>query len=95
MPDLPPLEAYKRTPTFTEATVPAGLLRDHRTRAGTWGRIVVESGALALTMDGQTVVLQAGDEAVAPPGVPHAVAPVGAVRFHVVFCRRADDLTVR
>lgn len=38
---LPP---YKRTPTFDEHTIPAGLRRDHRTRAGVWGRIVVEAG---------------------------------------------------
>ncbi|MFZ0494390.1 MAG: DUF1971 domain-containing protein, partial [Methylocella sp.] len=29
--------AYRRTPVFTRETVPAGLLRSHRTKAGTWG----------------------------------------------------------
>src|SRR3546814_12863867 len=43
-----PLKAkpYKRTPSFTEATIPAGLLGDHSTKAGTWGLIRVEEGLL-------------------------------------------------
>jgi tellurite resistance-related uncharacterized protein len=84
------LVAYKRTPTFTEDTVPAGLLRDHATKAGVYGRIVVEAGTLTLTMDGQTQTLEAGDVAVAPPERRHSVAPVGSVRFHVEFCRPAE-----
>ena len=35
---------YKRTPSFTEANIPAGLLGDHSTKAGTWGLIRVEEG---------------------------------------------------
>jgi tellurite resistance-related uncharacterized protein len=27
--------SYKRTPTFTEETIPAGLLNDHQTKEGT------------------------------------------------------------
>ena len=47
MSELPPgLAAYKRTPLFNEATVPAGLLKDHSTKEGTWGRIHVEAGRL-------------------------------------------------
>lgn len=39
---LPPgAQAYKRTPVFTQDTVPAGLLRDHVTREGTWALIHV------------------------------------------------------
>src|SRR5690606_311089 len=37
---------YRRTPVFTEATVPAALLRAHTTKAGTWGRILVLEGRL-------------------------------------------------
>ena len=45
MKELPPgLEPYKRTPLFTGATVPAGLLKDHSTKEGTWGLINVEEG---------------------------------------------------
>jgi tellurite resistance-related uncharacterized protein len=37
---------YKRTATFTETTIPAGLLGDHSTKEGTWGLIRLEEGAL-------------------------------------------------
>ena len=37
---------YKRTPEFTESTVPAGLLRSHDTKDGVWGKIVVLEGTL-------------------------------------------------
>jgi tellurite resistance-related uncharacterized protein len=29
--------AYKKTPEFTELTLPAGLLKDHQTKEGVWG----------------------------------------------------------
>lgn len=84
---VPELESYKRTPTFTEDSVPAGLLRDHRTKEGVYGRICVEAGHLRYTdADGERV-LEAGDVAIARPQQTHAVAPVGMVRFHVEFCR--------
>ncbi len=38
------LSAYKRTATFTEETLPAGLQGEHRTRAGVWGLIHVLRG---------------------------------------------------
>jgi tellurite methyltransferase len=42
MPALPEgAVAYKTTAELTERTIPEGMLRDHQTKAGTWGRIVV------------------------------------------------------
>ncbi|HHO53738.1 MAG TPA: DUF1971 domain-containing protein [Deltaproteobacteria bacterium] len=85
------LEPYRRTDVFTEDTVPAGLLRDHRTRAGVWGRIVVESGCLVLTTaGGEQVRLGAGDVHLVRPQERHAVTPVGAVAFYVEFCREVE-----
>ncbi len=40
------LAPYKRTPVFTENTVPASLLKDHKTKAGVWGVIHVKLGRL-------------------------------------------------
>ena len=40
------VESYKKTPEFTQATVPHGLLKAHQTKEGTWGKIVVVSGQL-------------------------------------------------
>lgn len=80
---------YKRTPVFTEATVPRGLLRDHTTKRGTWGRIVVLDGMLDYAIEGRDAIqrLRPGADGVVVPEQPHRVAPVGAVRFYVAFHR--------
>ena len=81
---------YKRTPVFTEATVPDGLRREHATKAGVWGLIHVESGRLRYEIagGGEAVELGPGDPpGVIEPEVPHSVTPVGAVQFFVEFHR--------
>ena len=35
---------YKSTPVFNENTLPAGLRKEHRTKAGVWGLIRVLEG---------------------------------------------------
>lgn len=91
MKDLPAdARVYKSTPVFTEATVPAGLLRRHTTRAGTWGRIVVLSGRLRYRILEPALeehVLDADRHGVVEPEVPHEVAPLGPVSFRVDFLR--------
>ena len=53
---LPPgAQAYKRTPVFTQDTVPAGLLRDHVTREGTWALIHVLEGVVRYRVPGLDV----------------------------------------
>ena len=85
---LPPgAHEYQRTATFTEETLPASLRQDHRTKAGTWGRIVVSEGQLEFHSRGRVRVLGPGDVGIVEPEVPHAVAPLGAVRLHVEFWR--------
>ena len=37
---------YKSTPVFDENTLPAGLRKEHRTKAGVWGVIRVLEGRL-------------------------------------------------
>jgi tellurite methyltransferase len=81
------LTAYKRTPTFTEETLPAALRDDHRTKAGVWAQIVVEEGKLEYRCTRGTFVLRPGVLGVVEPDSPHCVRPVGAVRLHVVFLR--------
>lgn len=92
MPQLPDdLEVYKTTAEFTETTVPEGLLRDHRTRAGTWGRIRVLEGKLMYSLAepaGAAWVLRPGIDGRIAPGVSHWIAPHGAVRFVVEFLRK-------
>ena len=82
---------YKRTPEFSETTVPAGLLREHATKAGVWGRIQVVSGSLRyriLEPEPEECVLVPGTPGIVEPEVPHEVAPIDRVRFFVEFLRR-------
>lgn len=84
---------YKRTPTFTEATVPAGLLNDHSIKAGTWGLIHVEAGRLRYVVTDvrapavDEVLVTGGAPGVVEPGILHRVEPLGPVRFFVEFLR--------
>ena len=67
---------YRRTATFTEQTVPAGLRRAHRTKPEVWGRIVVEQGELRyriLEPALEETVLRPGQDGVVEPEVPHEV----------------------
>lgn len=93
---MPALESYKTTPTFTESTVPAGLLADHSTKEGTWGLIHVTQGKLRYCV---TDPRRAHDERTLDPNSPagvveptilHRVEPIGAVEFHVEFLRARD-----
>lgn len=86
---LPPeVSPYKKTPTFDEETVPKGLLSDHRTLEGVWGRIVVLEGELSYTIKGEpdeVIVLSPGTDGVVEPQVVHFVRPKGKVKFFVQF----------
>jgi tellurite resistance-related uncharacterized protein len=89
-------EFYKRTPSFTESSVPAGLLKDHSTKDGTWGSIVVEQGRLHYSISdprrsaSETVVTPAA-AAVIEPTIAHRVEPLGTVRFHIRFYREVPS----
>jgi tellurite resistance-related uncharacterized protein len=92
--ELPPgLEAYRRTPEFSEVSVPKGLLQEHSTKAGVWGLIrVVEGQLLYRITDHRRVsterLLGAGDApGVVEPEILHRVEPKGRVRFFVEFFR--------
>lgn len=83
---------YKRTATFTEASVPAGLLKDHATKAGTWGLIRVEAGQLRYVVTDprrplSETILDPASCAAIEPTILHHVEPLGAVLFHVEFYR--------
>lgn len=89
------LECYKRTNTFTEQTVPKGLLSDHSTKEGVWGLINVESGSLSYRVTDsrrdsfEAVLTHGGAPGIVEPTILHHVAPLGPVRFHVEFYRKA------
>lgn len=83
------VKAYRRTPVFTETSIPDGLLRDHSTKPGTWGLIHVISGELRLhfTETETPERLAPGRPGVLAPQVGHRVAADGPVRFFVEFFR--------
>lgn len=85
---LPPgLVAYRRTPIFTETTLPNGLRHRHRTKAGVWALMtVVEGRMLFRRLDPFSKTLLDPDmPGIVVPEEPHEVEPVGAVRFFVEF----------
>ncbi|WP_350195161.1 DUF1971 domain-containing protein [Thalassobaculum sp.] len=86
------LRPYRRTPLFTEATAPAGLLADHSTREGVWGKLHVETGQLTYIVadTGVATVLQAGQQAVIRPGERHRVSLDVPVTFFIEFLREEN-----
>ena len=87
------LYPYKRTATFTEATVPAALLNEHSTKEGAWGLIRVEEGRLryVVTDPRRPPIVRdltpESEPGFIEPTILHRVEPLGAVRFHVQFLR--------
>lgn len=80
----------RRTPEFTELTVPRGLLERHRTKSETWGEIVVLEGVLVyriLHPDKKEFQLVPGNPGIIEPTILHEVEPRGAVRFYIQFYR--------
>lgn len=78
---------YKRTPEFQASTIPTGLLKDHQTKAGVWGKIVVLSGKLLYTIQEpfEEILLDSNKHGVVEPSVLHQVKPIGQVSFFVEF----------
>ena len=91
MKELPEgLARYGGTSVFSEGSIPANLRRTHRTKVGTWAKIVVLEGRLRyriLEPDIEEVDLSPGRPGIVEPEVPHEVDALGPVRFHVDFYR--------
>ena len=83
------LEHHRSTPEFDQDSVPAGLLRDHTLKAGSWGRIVVAHGRLRYVVDPlqRSFDLDPGTVGIVLPEIPHRVTPEGPVSFVVEFWR--------
>lgn len=91
--DLPAgLRLARTTPVFDEASVPTGLLAEHRVAAGVWGRLVVRSGTVRFVFDGDgdrsaARTVAAGASVVIPPERTHHLELLGPVTFVVEFHR--------
>ena len=82
--------SYARSPEFTERTEPARLRESHRTKPGTWARIVVYEGKLRYRMlepEIEEIELRPRRYGIVEPEVPHRVEAIGKVRFHVALYR--------
>jgi tellurite resistance-related uncharacterized protein len=81
---------YKRTNTFTEKTIPSGLLKSHSTKSSVWGKIVVLEGELLYRILEPAIedhMLTPEVFGVVEPEVLHEVKPLGKVSFYVVFLK--------
>ncbi|MDD9945930.1 MAG: DUF3565 domain-containing protein [Myxococcales bacterium] len=94
MPRMPPcVEVYKRTPTYDVHSVPDGLLRSHRLRAGSWGRIKVLEGRVHYVLEDEqdcTLILRPDVDGVVAPQRPHHIALEQGARMQVLFCRCSE-----
>jgi tellurite resistance-related uncharacterized protein len=91
------LQPYRRTDTFTETTIPKGLLKAHTTKEGAWARIHVLEGRLAYRIRdprrpaSETILTPETEPGLVEPTILHEVEPLGSVRFYVEFCRRPES----
>ena len=85
------LVSYQQTPAFTGQTVPAGLLKDHSTKSGTWGLIKVIEGCLVYRAGDHVQRINAGEQGVVVPEMLHSVTPEGPVLFYVEFFRKSQS----
>jgi tellurite resistance-related uncharacterized protein len=79
------VQAYKSTPVFDENSLPAGLRRDHSTKAGVWGVIRVLEGELLFEREGETHILTPAAPMLIFPEQKHRVEPWGPMRMRVDF----------
>lgn len=94
MKPMPPLPAevrvYKRTPIFTQDTIPPGLLRRHNTKPGAWARLVIVSGSLKYRVLEPVLaewVLTPEQPAIIEPTVVHEIEPIGECSFYLEFLK--------
>ena len=83
-------ELARTTPTFTNETVPAGLLAAHRVADGIWGRLVVHSGEVGFVFEDVAdtrITVAAGGNVAIPPGRLHHVVLDQPATFAVEFYR--------
>ncbi len=89
-----PTKPYKSTAVFDETTLPAGLRREHRTKAGSWGVIRVLEGRLRYQVldPSSEMILEPGRPGLILPEQPHLVEPLGPVQMQVEFYDHLPDL---
>jgi tellurite methyltransferase len=86
-------QPYKRTPVFTETSIPAGLKKEHSTKSGVWAKIILTEGTLRYRVDGLEIdtVLSPSEPGIVLPEILHSVSPIASVRFYVEFYKEPDS----
>lgn len=89
-----PAKPYKSTPVFDEVSLPAGMRREHRTKAGSWGVIRVLKGRLRYQVldPSSEVILEPSRPGLILPEQPHLVEPLGPIRMQIEFYDHLPDL---
>jgi len=94
MPTIPDdFVSYKKTPMFTQDSVPDSLQKDHSTASEIWAQIIIEKGSLKYNItepgfEGE-YLLNATNPGVISAGHTHFIEPVGSVSFYIEFYRKA------
>jgi tellurite resistance-related uncharacterized protein len=86
-------ELARTTPTFTNDTVPAGLLAAHRVADKIWARLVVHSGEVGFVFEDEPhtpITITAGGSIAIPPGRLHHVELDQPATFAVEFYRTPE-----
>ena len=84
------VQRYSTSREFTDQSTPENLLNEHRTKANTWGRIVILEGKLRyhiLEPETEVIELAPDTDGIVEPEVLHKVEPIGSVRFQLEFYR--------
>ena len=86
------LVAYQTSSVFTETTVPARLQKAHDTKAGTWAKLIVQTGALTYVIEetGATQHVDAENVGLIFPQQLHHVEISEPVTFYLEFYREPD-----
>lgn len=85
---------YKSTPVFDEHTLPAGLRKEHRTKAGVWGVIRLLQGQVRYRVldPVSETVLDPDHPGLVLPDQPHLVEPLGPMKMKVEFYDQEPNL---
>lgn len=85
---------YKSTPVFDQGTLPAGLRKEHRTKAGVWGVINILEGSVRYRIldPVSETILDVDHPGLVMPAQPHLVEPLGDMTLRVDFYDHAPVL---
>ena len=87
------LVSFQKMPEFDEQSIPKGLLKDHATKAGVWGKIILLEGSLLYrpeALQGKAQTLTPLQPGIVVPEMKHEVQLNGPVRFYVEFYRKSS-----